>query len=59
MRTRRAAETAHGGRKRRLARDRAQRRGRLSLLNKRRRACLGVECQIVGDAVAYRNRLLK
>ena len=33
--------------------------GVVSLLNKRRRACLGVECQIVGDAVAYRNRLLK
>ena len=32
----------------------------VSLLNKGRRACLGVECQIVGDAVAYyRNRLLK
>ena len=31
--------------------------GVVSLLNKRRRACLGVECQIiVGDAVAYRNR---
>ena len=27
--------------------------GVVSLLNKRRRACLGVECQIVGDAVAY------
>ena len=33
--------------------------GVVSLLNKRRRAGLGVECQIVGDAVAYRNRLLK
>ena len=33
--------------------------GVVSLLNKRRRACLGVDCQIVGDAVAYRNRLLK
>ena len=33
--------------------------GVVSLLNKRRRACLGVECQIVGHAVAYRNRLLK
>ena len=33
--------------------------GVVSLLNKRRRACLGVECQIVGEAVAYRNRLLK
>ena len=33
--------------------------GVVSLLNKRRRACLGVECQIVGDAVAYRNLLLK
>ena len=33
--------------------------GVVSLLNKRRRACLGVERQIVGDAVAYRNRLLK
>ena len=33
--------------------------GVVSLLNKRRRACLGVECQIVGDAVAYRNQLLK
>ena len=31
--------------------------GVVSLLNKRRRACLGVECQIVGDAVAYRNQL--
>ena len=55
MRTRRAAETAQGGRKR-LARDRAQQSlGVVSLLitlNKRRRACLGVECQIGGDAVA-------
>ena len=34
--------------------------GVVSLLNKRRRACLGVERQIVGDAVAYyRNWLLK
>ena len=33
--------------------------GVVSLLNKRRRACVGVECQIEGDAVAYRNQHLK
>ena len=56
MRTRPAAETAQGGRKRRLARDRAQQSlevvSFLRTLNKKRRACLGVECQIGGDAVA-------
>ena len=44
MRTRRASETAQGGRNRRLAHDRT--------LNKRRRACLGVECEKGGEADA-------
>ena len=44
MRTRRASETEQGGRNRILAHDRT--------LNKRRRACLGVECEIGGDADA-------
>ena len=51
MRTRRASETALGGRKRVTELS----EGIVSLLralNKRRRACLGVECEIGGDAVA-------